>query len=681
MKEGLFEDDPHNAEKTTSTKSSSKDDRSERRRTRQINLIVGRTAEEMDKSITHENPPKESVSNANPPKSGRKKQVTSSALPSNLEYDDNSFSKSNESARNEQKDHGCCKSIGQGIVEDFKQTIGTHWLKEMINFNQKTIAVSFFLFFAAIAPAITFGAIYAKVTNNYIGAVEMIVATAWCGIFYALLGGMPIMINGGTGPVLAFTGVLYKLSNSLDIPFLTFNAWVGLWVCVYMIIAAIFHLNAMIAYATRFTDEIFALLISAIFIIDALGSPLQPVGLFHYFVESHKSHDEFENEQNYSHQATAFLSVIIGLGTTGLAFLLRSVKFSPYFCNASVRTAIADFAVPLAILLFTLLDKVVFRQIDTESLNVPDVFAPTFACCTEMCDSFFPDDCPNQELAYGRRPWIVDLFDLDGKMWIPFLAAVPAVLAFLLVFLDDGITWHLINHPSHGLTHGVAYNYDTLIVGLMIAVNSVLGLPWLVAATVRSLNHLHALGNKTPCGKFIGVQETRLTNLIVHSLVLLSIFFLSIIKLIPVPVLYGIFLYMGLASLGTNQLWDRVKMLCMQPMLYPDFPYTKYVDRRKMHLYTIIQIVLFAILYAVKSIKMIAIAFPLVIAAFIPIRLYALPKIFTKDELILLDDEDENIQELIRTYRIKDDDQITIAELSSKDTSTSNSLDEALKYP
>ena len=63
----------------------------------------------------------------------------------------------------------------------------------MINFNFKTIAVSFFLFFAAVAPAITFGAIYAKVTHNWIGAIEMIAATAWCGIFYALFGGMPIV--------------------------------------------------------------------------------------------------------------------------------------------------------------------------------------------------------------------------------------------------------------------------------------------------------------------------------------------------------------------------------------------------------------------------------------------------------------------------------------------------------
>lgn len=164
-------------------------------------------------------------------------------------------------------------SCGRGIVSDAKRTIGSHWRLEMTNPNQTAVATTFFLFFACIAPAITFGAIYAKTTGNWIGAVEMITATAWCGIFYAVLGGQPMMINGGTGPVLAFAGVLYSMSNSMDIPFLTFNAWVGIWTAGYLVLAAFLDLNRFMHLATRFTDEIFALLISVIFIINAIGSP------------------------------------------------------------------------------------------------------------------------------------------------------------------------------------------------------------------------------------------------------------------------------------------------------------------------------------------------------------------------------------------------------------------------
>lgn len=115
-------------------------------------------------------------------------------------------------------DNGC----GKGILKDFKTTVGTHWCKEMINFNTKTIAVSIFLFIAVIAPCVTFGAVYAKRTNNAIGASELLLATAWCGIFYALVGGMPLMINGATGPVLTFQALLFSLSEkTLKVPFLT----------------------------------------------------------------------------------------------------------------------------------------------------------------------------------------------------------------------------------------------------------------------------------------------------------------------------------------------------------------------------------------------------------------------------------------------------------------------------
>ena len=208
-----------------------------------------------------------------------------------------------------------------------------------------------------------------------------------------------------------------------------------------------------------------------------------------------------------------------------------------------------------------------------------------------------------------------------------------------------------VTHPSHKLTHGVAFNYDTLIIGFITAVNSIFGLPWLVAATVRSLNHLHALGTKTPDGKFVSVQETRLTHLFVHALVLASIFALSVIKLIPVPVLYGVFLYMGLVSLGTNQFWGRVTMFFMQPSKYPVEAYTTYMSPKRMHIYTLLQLSLFVLLYAVKSIKAVAIAFPIIIAACIPFRVFVLPRIFSEGELIVLDSEDEVIEEWIRDHK------------------------------
>lgn len=80
-------------------------------------------------------------------------------------------------------------------------------------------------------------------------------------------------------------------------------------------------------------------------------------------------------------------------------------------------------------------------------------------------------------------------------------------------------------------------------------------------------------------------------------------------------------------------------MFFMQPSKYPLEPYTMHVKPRRMHAFTGIQLGLFVLLYAVKSIKVIAIAFPIVIACCIPIRLYLLPRYFTEKELVMLDSD------------------------------------------
>lgn len=88
---------------------------------------------------------------------------------------------------------------GKAVIQEFKRTVGTNWVKEMTNFNQKTVAVTFLMFISVIAPTLTFGAVYGKVTNNFVGAVEVILATSWVGSVYALIGGMPVVSTRDRG--------------------------------------------------------------------------------------------------------------------------------------------------------------------------------------------------------------------------------------------------------------------------------------------------------------------------------------------------------------------------------------------------------------------------------------------------------------------------------------------------
>lgn len=80
------------------------------------------------------------------------------------------------------------------------------------------MGVSFFLFIAVIAPSITFGAVYAKRTNNHMGAVELLLATAWCGIFYSLVSGMPMvrMLRAQCCDELELVGMQYNKYTAIQ---------------------------------------------------------------------------------------------------------------------------------------------------------------------------------------------------------------------------------------------------------------------------------------------------------------------------------------------------------------------------------------------------------------------------------------------------------------------------------
>jgi len=91
-------------------------------------------------------------------------------------------------------------------------------------------------------------------TGNHIGAVEMIAASAFCGVIYALFSGQPLIILGGTGPLLVFTVILYEICGDYDIPFLPTYAWVGVWTAVLLL--SLTNASNLMRYFTRFTDEI-----------------------------------------------------------------------------------------------------------------------------------------------------------------------------------------------------------------------------------------------------------------------------------------------------------------------------------------------------------------------------------------------------------------------------------------
>mmetsp|Transcript_16693 Transcript_16693/g.21807 ORF Transcript_16693/g.21807 Transcript_16693/m.21807 type:complete len:180 (-) Transcript_16693:182-721(-) len=132
-----------------------------------------------------------------------------------------------------------------------------------------------------------------------------------------------------------------------------------------------------------------------------------------------------------------------------------------------------------------------------------------------------------------------------------------------------------------------------------------------------------------------------------HIMVGLSLLVLEILQLLPMPVLYGVFLFMGLSSLPAMQFWNRLLLWLQQSSKYPDFAFTRYMEKKKIHLYTIFQLLFFGLVFLVQNISAISIIFPLMTLLCIPVRLYLLPRFFEGWEMCLMDGDDVEIDEWI----------------------------------
>ena len=84
-------------------------------------------------------------------------------------------------------------------------------------------------------------------------------------------------------------------------------------------------------------------------------------------------------------------------------------------------------------------------------------------------------------------------------------------------------------------------------------------------------------------------------------------------KLIPMPVLYGVFMYMGVTSLSGIQLVNRIGFIFKPVKHQPDDMLLRHVKLTKVHLFTMIQIFTIAVMFLMQSSKLISILFPVMV--------------------------------------------------------------------
>ncbi|XP_053108920.1 electrogenic sodium bicarbonate cotransporter 1 isoform X5 [Hemicordylus capensis] len=574
--------------------------------------------------------------------------------------------------------HGDCEELQRtgkffgGLIKDIKRKAPFFASDFYDAFNIQALSAILFIYLATVTNAITFGGLLGDATDNMQGVLESFLGTAVTGALFCLCAGQPLTILSSTGPVLVFERLLFNFSKDNGFDYLEFRLWIGLWSAFLCLILVATDASFLVQYFTRFTEEGFSSLISFIFIYDAFKKMIKLAD--HYPINSHYKEDYAttysctclppvpDNSSLFNETATmsadgtasnfaemangtiiwssltkteclnykgilqgtncryvpdiTLMSCILFLGTYTCSMALKKFKTSRYF-PTTARKLISDFAIILSILIFCGIDALV--GVDTPKLIVPSEFKPT----SSERGWFVPP--------FGGNPW-----------WVYLAAAIPALLVTILIFMDQQITAVIVNRKEHKLKKGAGYHLDLFWVAVLMIVCSFMGLPWYVAATVISIAHIDSLKMETSTSapgeqpKFLGVREQRVTGVIVFILTGISVFMAPILKFIPMPVLYGVFLYMGVASLNGVQFMDRLKLLLMPLKHQPDFIYLRHVPLRRVHLFTFLQVVCLALLWILKS-TVAAIVFPVMILALVAVR-KAMDYFFSQHDLSFLDD-------------------------------------------
>uniref|UniRef100_A0AAG5DWY3 Anion exchange protein n=1 Tax=Anopheles atroparvus TaxID=41427 RepID=A0AAG5DWY3_ANOAO len=539
-----------------------------------------------------------------------------------------------------------------GLVNDLKRKAPFYLSDFKDGLSMQCVASWIFLYFACLSPIITFGGLLGTATGNNIAAMESLVSGFVCGIGYGFFSGQPLTILGSTGPVLVFETIVYEFCMQVGWDYLTFRFWIGTWISIILVILVAIDASALVCYITRFTEENFACLIAVIFIYKAIenvfhigqdypinmaggkmdcaclppeGQSLTPEAVHQWAQYGLRTCKTLNGTlvgadcDKPEYVSDVFLmSIVLFLGTYIISVILKDFKNALFF-PAVVRQFISDFSVTIAIFSMTLLDF--FTRIATPKLDVPNEFKRTIP----------------------TRGWIIMPFHESNPVWSSALAILPALLGTILIFMDQQITAVIINRKEHKLTKGCGYHLDLFVLSCLIQICTVMGLPWFVAATVLSINHVNSLKKESETAapgekpQFIGVREQRVTHILIFLTIGCSVLLTPLLSHIPMPVLYGVFLYMGVSALKGLQFFDRLLIMLMPAKYQPDYMFLRQVPIRRVHLFTMIQLACFAVLWLIKSFSITSILFPLMLVVMIGVR-KSLDYMFTKRELKILDD-------------------------------------------
>jgi hypothetical protein len=462
------------------------------------------------------------------------------------------------------------------------------------------------MYFTNILPALAFSLDMFAKTDQSFGVNEVLLSSVLASVVFSLGAAQPLVIVGVTGPITVFNYTVYDIIAPRGTNYFAFMCWIGIWAMVFHWILAITNSCNGLRYVTRFSCDIFGFYVAFIYLQKGI---------------------QVLTRQWEVNDTSAYLSIVIALLVTAVAYICGIIGQSSLL-QRHVRKFVEDYGTPLTVIFFTGFVHIgKMRNVELLDLPTSKAFLPT-----------------------SDRGWFIHFWDISvGDV---FLAIPFAILLTILFWFDHNVSSLIAQGTEFPLRKPAGFHWDIFLLGITTGVSGLLGIPFPNGLIPQAPFHTQSLcvtrtvcdaddeANKGHTTRVVDhVVEQRVSNLAQGLLTLVTMTgpLLVVVHLIPQAVLAGLFFVMGIQALEANGITSKLIFLAKDKHLTPKSDSLMRIRRRwVIWAFIGLELIGFGATFAITQ-TIAAIGFPVFILLYIPMRTWLMPRIFTNEELGVLD--------------------------------------------
>jgi hypothetical protein len=327
-----------------------------------------------------------------------------------------------------------------------------------------------------------------------------------------------------------------------------------------------------------------------------------------------------------------FMTAMIAILYSLTVYLLEKMRSTTLF-KPVVRELLSEYAYPIATIWWTGFSHIPgnLRRVGIETLPITRSFYPTI---------------PRPQV------WLVEFWSLDVK-WV-FVALPFGCLVTLLFYYDHNLSSITAQARQFPLKKPAGFHWDFFLLGCTTMIAAFMGVPFPNGLVPQAPVHTDALTTyrddeviieKKDGGHIVHkktvpvhVAEQRVSHFLM-ALALVGTMtrpLLVVLGTMPRAIFGGVFFVVGWGSIEGNGIIKMLLFLMTERrFIQPDEPLLKIKRSRILH-FVSYQLITYVVAIAISQ-TLAAIGFPVIVTALIPFRVYIIPKIFTADELAIMD--------------------------------------------